>query len=53
MILADHDTFIDLNIHIYIRVKLTKTDGAVLESTGYTAVTTISYISFSVNAASL
>ena len=37
----DHDTYIDLNYHLYIRGKLTKADGADLENTDHTAVTNI------------
>jgi hypothetical protein len=36
---ADHDTYIDLNIHLQIRGKLTKEDGAELDATDYKAVT--------------
>jgi hypothetical protein len=33
LITADHDTYNDLNIHLYIRSKLTKADGAELDAT--------------------
>ena len=39
LIPADHDTYIDLNLQLYIRGKLTKADGADLENTDHTAVT--------------
>ena len=39
LIPADHDTYIDLNIHLYIRGKLIKTDGAELENPDHTTVT--------------
>jgi hypothetical protein len=39
LIPADYDTYIDLNIHLLIRGKLTKADGTELDSTDYTAVT--------------
>jgi hypothetical protein len=39
LIPADHDTYIDLNIHLYIRGKLIKVDGAELAAMDYTAVT--------------
>ena len=35
---ADQDTYIDLNIQLYIRGKLTKADGTVLEHTDITCV---------------
>jgi hypothetical protein len=35
---ADHDTYIDPNIHIFIRGKLTKRDGSVLNDKDFTAV---------------
>ena len=38
LIPVDHDTYIDLNIHLYIRGKLTKADGTDLENTDHTAV---------------
>ena len=36
---AYHDTYIDLNIQLYIRRKLTKADGTELEITDHTSVT--------------
>jgi hypothetical protein len=39
LIPADYDTYIDLNIHLLIRGKLTKADGTELDATVYTAVT--------------
>jgi len=39
LIPADNDTYIDLNIKIYIRGKLTKVDGTNLDKTPFTAVT--------------
>ena len=38
LIPADHDTYIDLNIQLYVRGKLTKADGTDLEATGTTCV---------------
>jgi hypothetical protein len=55
LIPTDHDTYIDLNIHLYIPGKLTKADRAELENTDYTAVTNnflhslFSQCSFTVN----
>ena len=34
-----YDTYIDLNIHLYIRGKLTNPIGGELDATNYTAVT--------------
>jgi len=39
LILADNDTYVDLNIKLYIRGKLTKADGTNLDNTDFTAVT--------------
>ena len=39
LIPAHHDTYIDINIHLYICGKLAKADGAELDATDYTAVT--------------
>jgi hypothetical protein len=39
LIPADNDTYIDLNIQLLIRAKLTKADGTELDATDYTAVT--------------
>ena len=36
---ADHDTYIDMNIQLYISGKLTKANGTELEVTDYTCVT--------------
>ena len=36
---ADQDTYIDLNIHLYIRGNLTKAEGADLDNKDHTAVT--------------
>jgi hypothetical protein len=36
---ADHDTYIDLDIQLYIRDQLIKADGAELKNTDHTAVT--------------
>ena len=38
LIPEDHDTYIDLNIHLYIRGKLTKAEGTDLENKDHTAV---------------
>jgi hypothetical protein len=38
LIAADHDTYIDMNIQLYIRGKLTKSDGTSLELTDNTCV---------------
>ena len=38
LIPADNDTYIDLNIQLYIRGKLVKADGAALEATDHTCV---------------
>jgi hypothetical protein len=37
LIPANHDTYIDLNMQLYVRGKLTNAEGAVLEATDYTA----------------
>ena len=39
LIPADNDTYVDLNIKLYIRGKLTKGDGTNLDNTDFTAVT--------------
>jgi len=39
LIPSDSDTYIDLNIRLYIRGKLTKNDGTHLDNTDFTAVT--------------
>jgi len=39
LIPSDSDTYIDLNIRLYIRGKLTKNDGTALDKTDFTAVT--------------
>jgi len=39
LIPSDDDTYIDLDIKIYIRGKLTKADGTALDNTDFTAVT--------------
>jgi len=39
LIPADNDTYVDLNIKLYIRGKLTKADGTNLDNTVFTAVT--------------
>jgi len=36
---TDNDTYVDLNIKLYIRDKLTKADGTNLDNTDFTAVT--------------
>jgi hypothetical protein len=36
---ADHDTYIDLNIHLFIRGKLTKANVVGFDATDYMAVT--------------
>jgi hypothetical protein len=36
---SDYDTFIDHNIQLFVRGKLTKTEGTELDATDYTAVT--------------
>ena len=36
---ADNDTYIDTNIHLYVRGKLTKADGTNLDATDFTAGT--------------
>jgi hypothetical protein len=36
---ADNDTYIDMNIHIYVKGKLTKADGTSLDATDFTAGT--------------
>jgi len=38
LIPADKDTYVDLNIKLYIRGKLTKADGTNLDNTAFTAV---------------
>ena len=38
LIPADHDTYIDLNIQLYIRGKLTNADGTAVEPTDHTCV---------------
>ena len=38
LIPADNDTYVDLNIKLYIRGKLTKADGTNLDNTEFTAV---------------
>ena len=50
LIPADHDTYIDLNIQLYIRGKLTTTDGTVLELTDITCIANNLLHSFSNNA---
>jgi len=35
----ENDTYVDLNIKLYIRGKLTKADGTTLDKTDFTAVT--------------
>ena len=47
---ADQDTYIDLNIQLYIRCKLTKADGTALEFKTPRAWRTICYIPFSKSA---
>jgi len=42
---ADNDTYLDLNIKLYIRGKLTKADGTNLDNTDFTAVTNNSLVS--------
>jgi hypothetical protein len=37
LIPAEHDTYIDLNIRLYVRGKLTTADGKDLDSTDFTA----------------
>jgi len=39
LIPSDSDTYIDLNIRLYVRGKLTKNDGTALDKTDFTAVT--------------
>ena len=39
MIPSDSDTYIDINIRLYVRGKLTKNDGTALDNTDFTAVT--------------
>ena len=39
LIPADNDTYVDLNIKLYIRGKMTKVDGTTLDNTDFTAVT--------------
>jgi len=39
LILSDDDTYIDLDIKLYIRGKLTKADGTAMDNTDFTAVT--------------
>ena len=39
LIAADNDTYVDLNIKLYIRGKLTKADGTNLDKIDFTAVT--------------
>jgi len=39
LIPSDDDTYIDLDIKLYIRGKLTKADGTALDNTDFTAVT--------------
>jgi len=39
LIPSDSDTYIDLNIRPYVRVKLIKNDGTALDNTDFTAVT--------------
>jgi len=39
LIPSDADTYIDLDIKIYIRGKLTKSNGMALDNTDFTAVT--------------
>jgi len=39
LIPSDDDTYIDLDINLYISGKLTKADGTVLDETDFTAVT--------------
>ena len=39
LIPAENDTYVDLNIRLFVRGKLTSTDGKALEETEYTAVT--------------
>jgi len=53
LIPGDLDTYIDLDIKLYIRGKLISADGKDLEATDYTAVTNISYTLYSVNVALL
>ena len=36
LIPADHDTYIDLNIQLYVRGKMTKAEGTTVEPTDYT-----------------
>jgi hypothetical protein len=36
LIPADHDTYIDLNIQLYVRGKMTKAEGTTVELTDYT-----------------
>jgi len=53
LIPADNDTYVDLNIKLYIRGKLINADGTNLDNTAFTAVTIISCTRSSVNVASL
>jgi len=39
LIPSESDTYIDLNIRLYVRGKLTKNDGTALDNTDFTAVT--------------
>ena len=53
LIPADIDTYVNLNIKLYIRGKLTKADGTNSDNTDFTAVTNNFLHSLSVNVASL
>ena len=50
LIPADHDTYIDLNIQLYIRGKLVKADGTALKPRTIHAWLTIYYILYSSSA---
>jgi len=49
LIPADNDTYIDLDIKLYVRGKLVSGGGKDLDEKDFTAVTNISYILFSVS----
>jgi len=53
LIPADYDTYVGLNIHLYFRGKLTKADGQTWKPRTTQQWRTISYIPYSVSAASL